>query len=63
MNVELEFLTLKELFEQKVIKTIDEWKERQVREGFKKTKGITLSDNLWLLNLIDFMKNSNLIKV
>ncbi len=62
-DIKLEFLTLKELLEKEVILTIDEWKKRQVQEGFKKTKEITLPDNLWLLNLIDFMKKSNLIKV
>mgnify|MGYP001626291153 CR=1 FL=1 len=63
IDVELEFLTLREFFEKEVMSTINEWKERQVREKFSKTKRITLPENLWLLNLVDFMKSANLVKV
>jgi hypothetical protein len=63
VDVELEFLTLREFFEKEVISTINEWKERQVKGKFSKTKRITLPGNLWLLNLVDFMKSANLVKV
>ncbi|MGC8983492.1 MAG: hypothetical protein ACP5KA_07075, partial [Desulfurococcaceae archaeon] len=63
VDVELEFLTLREFFEKEVISTINEWKERQVKGKFSKAKRITLPGNLWLLNLVDFMKSANLVKV
>ena len=42
---------------------IGEWKERQVKKGFRKTKDITLMESLWLLNLIDYMKGEGIISI
>ena len=56
----IEFKTLKEVVEE-IIRDVDEWKKRQVEEGFRTTKQITLPESLWLLNLIDYMKRENLI--
>ena len=33
-----------------------------MRQGLRKTTGITLPESLWLLNLIDYMKFKGLIK-
>jgi len=52
----IEFKTLKEVIEE-IISDIDEWKKRQVKKGFRASKQITLPESLWLLNLIDYMKN------
>ncbi len=46
------FMTLDEVLRE-VFRDIDGWKEAQVRRGLRKTTGITLSESLWLLNLID----------
>jgi hypothetical protein len=56
----IEFKTLKEVIEE-IISDIDEWKERQVKRGFRASKQITLPESLWLLNLIDYMKEEGLI--
>jgi hypothetical protein len=56
----IEFKTLREVIEE-IISDIDEWKKRQVKKGFRASKQITLSEGLWLLNLIDYMKKEGLI--
>ena len=58
----IKFLTLKEALRE-IMNDIDEWKERQVRKGFRKTKDITLMESLWLLNLIDYMKGEGIISI
>jgi hypothetical protein len=50
----IEFKTLREVIEE-IISDIDEWKKRQVKKGFRASKQITLPEDLWLLNLIDYI--------
>lgn len=58
----IEFLTLEEVLRE-IVMDIKEWKQNQVRKGLRVTTGITLPESWWLFNLIDFMKNKDLIKV
>lgn len=58
----ISFLTLEEVFKE-IIKDIDQWKKDQVKKKLRTTRNITLPENLWLLNLIDTMKNKGLIKL
>lgn len=56
-NDNIEVWTLRD-FLFKVINTIEEWKDKQVKMGIRRTRGITLPECMWLLNLIDFIKNN-----
>ena len=61
-KIGIKFLTLEEVLKE-IIRDIDEWKRIQVERKLRKTKNITLPEGLWLLNLIDYMKNKNLVNI
>ncbi len=50
----IKLLHLDEVIEE-IMRDINEWKEKQLREGFRVTRMITLPENLWLLNFLDYM--------
>lgn len=55
-NKKIEFMTLVEVLEE-IKKTMENWKEEQEKKGRRRTKKITLPENLWLLSFLDFIES------
>lgn len=61
IEYKIQLRTLDEVLKD-IINDIDKWKKRQKERKLRKTKGITLPDSWWLLNLLDYMKHKGLLK-
>lgn len=57
---EIEFLTLTDLI-YRVVRDIRAWKNKQVETGMRRTRNITLPENLWLLIVIDVLRGAGII--
>lgn len=58
----IHFWMFEEFVEKEVFKSIDEWKNKQVEAGRRKTQKPTLPECYWLLNLLDSLRTKKLLR-